>query len=117
MDRLTHKRHNQERRAHRTRTLVKGTAERPRLSVHVSNLNITAQIIDDTSGKTLAYATTTGKPGAGTMNEQAAALGKEIAALGKRAKVKRVSFDRGGKKYHGRLKSLAEAARKEGMEF
>jgi large subunit ribosomal protein L18 len=117
MNRIAHKSMNASRRASRVRTIVKGTPQRPRLSVHISNLHITAQVIDDSAGKTLAYATTVGKSAAGSKTEQAALVGKEIAAKAKKAKVKAVAFDRGSRKYHGRIKALADAARAEGMEF
>jgi large subunit ribosomal protein L18 len=99
------------------RTIVKGTAERPRLSVFISNLHVTAQIIDDSTGKTLAYATTVGKEASGNKTQRAEQVGKDIAAKAKKAKVKAVAFDRGSRKYHGRIKALADAARAEGMEF
>ena len=104
-------------RAKRTRAKIHGTAERPRLSVHISNLHITAQVIDDDEGKTLAYATTVGEKLTGTKTEKAAVIGKEIAEKAKKAGVKQVVFDRGAKLYAGRMSALAEAARKEGLEF
>ncbi len=104
-------------RAKRTRAKINGTAERPRLSVHISNVHIIAQIIDDESGKTLAYATTVGSKINGTKTEKAAAIGKEIAEKAKKAKITTVVFDRGAKIYAGRMSALAEAARKEGLEF
>lgn len=117
MERLAAKRRNTVRRAHRVRSVVQGTSEQPRLSVHISNLHITAQIIDDSLGKTLAYASTVGKGIKGTRKDKAEAVGKEIAVKAKKAKVKKVAFDRGGRQYHGRVKALADAARKEGLEF
>jgi large subunit ribosomal protein L18 len=117
MNRLTQKKQNTIRRSNRVRTVIAGTASRPRLSVHVSNMHITAQVIDDASGKTLAYITTVGQKQAGTMAEKAAWTGKEIAAKSKKAKVSKVVFDRGSRKYHGRIKALADAAREGGMEF
>lgn len=118
MNNLAHKLHNRAQRKNRIRSVVSGTAERPRLSVHVSNLHITAQIIDDTVGKTLAHATTIGnKSTTGSMTEKAAWVGTEIAKKAKAAKVKTVVFDRGGRVYHGRVSALADAARKEGLEF
>jgi large subunit ribosomal protein L18 len=117
MNRLAHKSQNSARRANRVRTVVKGAPDRPRLSVHISNLHITAQVIDDTSGKTLAYASTIGKSLTGNRTDKAAQFGKDIAAAAKKAKVKLVAFDRGSRKYHGRIKALADAARKEGLEF
>lgn len=104
-------------RAKRTRAKMHGTAERPRLSVHFSNQNVTAQVIDDDAKKTLAYATTVGKKANGTMTEKAAVVGAEIAKAAKSAKVSKVVFDRGSKLYAGRMSALAEAARKEGLEF
>jgi large subunit ribosomal protein L18 len=117
MSRLTHKRLKENRRANRVRTVVIGTTERPRLSVNVSNLHISAQIIDDTNGKTLAYITTVGQKQTGTMSERAVWVGNEISKLAKKAKVSKVVFDRGSRKYHGRIKALADAARTGGLEF
>lgn len=116
---LIHKLQNRARRKGRIRAVVKGTAARPRLNVYISNLHVTAQLIDDDSGKTLAYVTTVGRKatGAGTMTEKAAWVGTEIAGKAKAAKVKAVVFDRGGKLYHGRVAALADAARKAGLEF
>lgn len=117
MNRLAHKKQNQQRRGQRVRTVVRGTSERPRMSVFISNLHVTAQIIDDAKGTTLAYASTVGKSVSGSKTEKAAAIGKEIASKAKKAKVKSVAFDRGARKYHGRVKALADAARQEGLEF
>ena len=104
-------------RARRTRAKIHGTAERPRLTVAFSNLHIVAQVIDDDKGKTLAYATTVGAKMSGSKTEKAAKIGAEIAKKAKAAKIKKVVFDRGSKLYAGRLSALAEAARKEGLEF
>ncbi len=104
-------------RAARTRAKIHGTAERPRLSVHFSNLNITAQIVDDDKKETLVYATTVGTKMTGSKSEKAALLGAEIAKKAKAKKISKVVFDRGGKLYAGRMNALAEAARKEGLEF
>ena len=101
----------------RTRAKIHGTSDRPRLTVHFSNLHITAQVIDDDKKVTLAYATTKGAKMTGTKTEKAAAIGEEIAKKAKAAKVKKVVFDRGAKLYAGRMNALAEAARKEGLEF
>ena len=103
-------------RANRTRAKIHGTAERPRLTVHISNLNITAQVDDDKQA-TLAYATTVGKKLKGTKSEKAAEIGAEIAKAAKKANINKVVFDRGSKLYAGRMSALAEAARKEGLEF
>ena len=104
-------------RAKRTRAKIHGTAERPRLSVFFSNRHIVAQIIDDDKKVTLAYATTVGADMAGTMKEKAAKIGAEIGKMAKAKKIKKVVFDRGSKLYAGRNQALAEAARKEGLEF
>ena len=104
-------------RAKRTRAKIHGTSERPRLSVHFSNQNITAQIIDDDKKTTLCYATTVGQKMTGTKTEKAAKIGSEIGKKAKTAKISKVVFDRGAKLYAGRMSALAEAARKEGLEF
>jgi large subunit ribosomal protein L18 len=97
---------------------VSGTAERPRLRVTISNLHVTAQLIDDVSGKTLVYVTTVGQKSLkGTMTEKAVWVGEQIATQAKSKKIKAAVFDRGGKLYHGRVAALADAARKAGMEF
>ncbi len=104
-------------RANRTRAKIHGTAERPRLSVNISNKHIIAQIIDDDKGVTLAYATTVGSKDKGSKTELAAKIGSEIAKKAKKAKIEKVVFDRGARLYAGRLSALADAARKEGLEF
>lgn len=112
------KRINARRRRNRVRTVVQGTGSQPRLSVHISNTHISAQLIDDSVGTTLAYASTVGnKTTAGNMTQKAEFVGKAIAAKAAKAKVKKVVLDRGSRKYHGRLKALAEAARAEGLVF
>jgi large subunit ribosomal protein L18 len=105
-------------RKNRIRATVKGTSERPRLSVAISNNHVSAQIIDDTNGTTLASTTTVGaKSATGTMTEKAAWIGSDIAAKAKTAKITKIVFDRSGRKYHGRIKALADAARQKGLEF
>ncbi|HVE80612.1 MAG TPA: 50S ribosomal protein L18 [Candidatus Dormibacteraeota bacterium] len=104
-------------RARRVRAKVAGTAERPRLAARVTARHITAQLINDDAGKTLAHATTVKSEAKGTMTEKAAWVGTQIAVQAKKHKIKKVIFDRGSKLYHGRLHALAEAARKEGLEF
>ena len=108
---------NKIHRAKRTRAKIHGTADRPRLSVFFSNQHIVAQIINDDDGKTLVYATTVGSKMTGTKTEKAAKIGEEIAKKAKTAKIKKVVFDRGSKLYAGRMSALADAARKEGLEF
>jgi len=118
MNRLQQISKNRAQRQNRVRATVKGTAERPRLSVHLSLRHVVAQIIDDENHKTLAYVTTVGaKEAKGTMTERAAWVGTEIAKQAKTAKVSKVIFDRGSKLYHGRVAALADAARKAGLEF
>ena len=104
-------------RAKRTRAKIHGTAERPRLCVYISNKHIIAQLVDDDKGRTLCYATTVGSKITGTKTEKAAQIGTEIAKKAKTAKIKKVVFDRGSKIYAGRMSALADAARKEGLEF
>ena len=104
-------------RANRTRAKIHGTAERPRLSVNISNAHVTAQLINDDNGTTLAYATTVGSKPKGSKKELAAFVGSEIAKKAKKAKITKVVFDRGARLYAGRMSSLADAARKEGLEF
>ena len=106
-----------EYRANRTRAKIHGTAERPRLSVNISNAHVSAQIINDDEGKTLAYASTVGTKQKGSKTELAAYVGAEIAKKAKKAKIEKVVFDRGSRLYAGRMSALAEAARKEGLEF
>lgn len=117
MNRLAQKSARASRRTHRVRTIVRGTTERPRLTVKVSNLHITAQVVDDSLGKTLAYVTTAGQKVPGTMTEKAVWAGAQIAAKAKKAKVTKVAFDRNSRQYHGRIKALADEARKNGLEF
>jgi len=108
---------NRLQRKNRVRATVIGTPERPRLSVHISNRHIIAQVIDDSTGKTLAYVSTVSIKTSGTMTERAATVGAEVAKQAKSAKVSSVVFDRGSKLYHGRVAALADAARKSGLEF
>lgn len=118
MSRLKLKADGKLRRAYRTRAVLRRQAKRPRLSVHVSNRHVLAQIIDDQKGVTLVAASTTSSGAAkGAMSERAAAVGKEIAKKAKAKKINEVAFDRGPKLYHGRIKALADAARKEGLKF
>jgi large subunit ribosomal protein L18 len=109
-------------RHQRLRKKVAGTPERPRLAVHFSERHITAQVIDDTAGKTLASVHTTEpelRSDKKTRSDAptAAKVGKLIAERGASKQVKKVVFDRGGYKYHGKVKALADAAREGGLEF
>lgn len=117
MAKITNKLSNKLQRQRRVRAVVQGTAVRPRLSVTISNLHVSAQLIDDDKNVTIAAASTVGAKATGTMTEKATAIGTEIAKKAKTAKIKAVVFDRGSKLYHGRVKALADAARKEGLEF
>ncbi|HVX24178.1 MAG TPA: 50S ribosomal protein L18 [Candidatus Saccharimonadales bacterium] len=115
---LAHKLHNRAHRKARIRSQVSGTATRPRLSVFISNLHVTAQLIDDDKHSTVAYVTTVGqKTVKGSLTDKAKWVGSEIAKQAKTAKVKQVVFDRGGRLYHGRVAALADAAREQGLEF
>ena len=106
------------RRHRRVRGKVAGTAERPRLVVSRSNRGIVAQLVDDANQKTLASASWMQvKPLKGNKTEQAAAVGKRLAEEANLKNVKNVVFDRGGYLYHGRVKALADAARKGGLKF
>ncbi len=108
---------NQALRKNRVRSRVSGTAERPRLSVTISNMHVSAQVIDDEKGHTLAASTTVGTKSTGTMTERAATIGTDIAKKAKKANIKTVVFDRNGRQYGPRLSALADAARNEGLEF
>lgn len=108
---------NRSLRKNRVRAKVHGTATRPRLSVTISNMHVSAQIIDDDAQKTLVAATTVGKKATGTMSEKAAAIGKEIGLKAKKANITTVVFDRNGRQYGSRLSALADAARNQGLEF
>jgi large subunit ribosomal protein L18 len=109
-----------QRRHYRVRKKVSGTAERPRLAVFRSNKHISAQVIDDVAGRTLAAASTTEADlrGGSTGNkEAAAAVGRLVAERAKAAGVSRVVFDRGGFLYHGRIAAVADAAREAGLQL
>jgi large subunit ribosomal protein L18 len=104
------------RRKARIRAKISGTADRPRLAVYKSHRYIYAQIIDDTKGRTLV-STDARKVGGKTPVERAEAVGVEIAKLAKGAKISKVVFDRAGYLYTGKIKVVADAARKGGLEF
>ncbi|MEO1041550.1 MAG: 50S ribosomal protein L18 [Pseudomonadota bacterium] len=111
-----------KKRAGRTRTTIaKRAGGRPRLSVYRSGKNITAQVIDDAAGKTLASASSLEKDfrekTKGSNADAAAEIGKLVAERAKEAGVEHVIFDRGGYLFHGRVKALAEAAREGGLKF
>lgn len=111
------------RRKYVIRNRLMGTAERPRLTVFPSVKHIYAQVIDDMSGRTLASAGTLGKSGVTGDGDKtgdvgaAAAVGRAVAERARAAGVTRIAFDRNGRRYHGRVKALADAAREAGLEF
>lgn len=108
------------RRHLRVRKLVRGTADRPRLAVFRSNRHVTAQVIDDEAGRTLAAASTVQadlRSGATGNKAAAAEVGRLVAERAQAAGVTKVVFDRGGNLYHGRVAAVAEAARQAGLEF
>lgn len=110
------------RRHNRLRKRVSGNSERPRLNIFRSNVHIYAQVIDDESGRTLAAASTNEKAwneddAAKTKTAQAGIVGRLVAERALQVGVSKVVFDRGGFKYHGRVKALADAAREAGLSF
>lgn len=122
MSRLKKKQQSLIRRKHRVRTKISGTPERPRLAVARSLHHIRAQVIDDSVGRTLAFASTQEKALleglTSTSNIDAAiAIGKAVAERAKAAGVTAVVFDRSGRPFHGRVKALADAAREGGLDF
>jgi large subunit ribosomal protein L18 len=108
----------QHRRRARVRAKIYGTAERPRLTVKITNRHVTAQLIDDDNGRSLAYITTARHQDVtGNLTAKAIWVGEQIAAAAIKHKAKNVVFDRAGRIYHGRLDALAAAARNKGLEF
>ena len=108
-----HKRHE------RIRLTLAGTSDRPRLAIFRSTKHIYAQVIDDSSGTTVAAASSLEAElrGSGTKTEEAKGVGTRIAERAKSAGVERVVFDRAGFRYHGRVRAVADAAREAGLEF
>lgn len=122
MDKAATKRASRIRRHRRVRKNVVGTASKPRLCVYRSNAEMYAQLVDDTTGKTVVSASSIGKDGrkkiaSGANVAGAAEVGKQLAERAKAAKIATVVFDRGGNQYHGRVRALAEAAREAGLKF
>ncbi len=110
------------RRHHRVRLRVYGTPDRPRMNVFRSNAHLYAQVIDDTTGKTLVSASTLDKEikskvKSGANLAAAVAVGRLVAERALKANLKAVVFDRGGYRFHGRIKALAEASREKGLKF
>ena len=119
---MKQKRERRERAHLRVRQRVRGSAERPRLSVYKSLQYVYAQVIDDGNGATLAHASSLDaglrkESAKGTNKDAAGKVGGLVAERAKKAGVKQVVFDRGGYRYHGRVKALAEGARAAGLEF
>jgi len=111
-----------KRRHARVRRKIHGTAERPRLNVYRSLENISAQLIDDDAGRTLASVSTLSRDVKGELNalskvEQAKSIGKQIAERARAQGIEKIVFDRGGFPYHGRVKALAEGSREGGLVF
>lgn len=118
MNRLDHKRSNKLIRRSRVRSTVTGTAERPRMSIHISNRHVSVQIIDDTLGKTFVSSTSVqNKSATGSITELCKTVGEDIAKKAVKAKITKVVFDRNGRSYQQRLNALATAARENGLEF
>jgi large subunit ribosomal protein L18 len=120
VDKTKYKQDALRRRHRRVRKKVRGTPERPRLAVFRSNKHISAQVIDDVAGRTLAAASTLESDlrGTTTGNRSAAQqVGRLVAERAKSAGVERVVFDRGGFLYHGRVAAVADAAREAGLEL
>ena len=114
------KRQSRMRRHRRVRKDVWGDPGRPRLAVYRSNRHIYAQLIDDLEGRTLASASsldTGGRPKGGHKSDTAKAVGQLLARRAKEAGIERAVFDRGGRLYHGRVRSLAEGAREGGLHI
>jgi len=105
-------------RRNRVRARIIGSTTRPRLTVYVSNQHIHAQIVDDSLSKTLVSSTSAvAAAPKGSLTEKAIWVGGDIAKKAKKAKITKVSLDRNGRKYHGRIKALADSARENGLEF
>ena len=120
-DSAKQKREARIRRHRRVRKKVRGTAERPRLAVFRSNKHLTLQVIDDVAGRTIVAASTTEagvkSEGSGATVDAATRLGQLVAERAKAAGITQVVFDRGGFRYVGRVKALADGAREGGLQF
>jgi len=121
MDHQRSKLHQQQRRRFRVRAAIKGTGERPRLSVFRSSKHIYAQLIDDFKGVTVATASSLDEAlssvAYGGNIKAAQAVGKRLAEVAKEKGIAKAAFDRGHYRYHGRVKALADAAREGGLQF
>jgi large subunit ribosomal protein L18 len=117
MEKAIAKQIGRTRRHARIRAIVAGSGERPRLAVHKSNRYLSAQLIDDVSGKTVLSGSTKALAGKGNKTDAARSLGADIAKRAKAAGITAVVFDRGGFRYTGRIAALAVAAREAGLQF
>ena len=118
----SNKRSSRLKRAKRVRAKIKGTSDRPRLTIFRSNKNIFAQIVDDRNGVTIVAASTLDKdfrkkPGEAFNKDTAKQVGQRLAALAKEKNILKVVFDRGAYLYHGKIKALADGAREGGLNF
>lgn len=122
-DKCQKKQEGLERRHRRVRKKLRGNAERPRLTVVRSLMHVRAVIVDDDGGRTLAQVSSTARgmeapAGEGSLKmRRSAAVGTEIARVAREKGITKVAFDRGGRLYHGRVKAVADAARKGGLDF
>lgn len=122
MDKTTKKKQRRKRVQRRIRSKIRGTANRPRLSLYKSNKHVYAQLVNDLMGQTLVSASTQTQQIADevedkTQQQSAEAVGKYIAELAEQKGIEKVVFDRSGYKYHGVVKALADGAREAGLDF
>lgn len=117
MSTINQKRQRFSQRQRRVRSKLHGTAERPRLAVHRSLKHISCQLIDDVTGRTLAAVSDVTIKATGKKADKAKAVGQAIAAAAQKLGVTAAVFDRSGYRYHGRVQSLADAARAAGLQF
>jgi large subunit ribosomal protein L18 len=118
MNRLKRMARRRQNRAYRVRRRVRGTTERPRITIHRTNMHIYAQMIDDESGRTLCEASSVSlKLPYGGNVEAAKKVGEELGRKAKESNVEAAGFDRGGYRYHGRVKALADGVREAGVKF
>lgn len=117
MNTVKQKRIKRERRHKRVKVKLTGTLDRPRISVFKANRHIYGQIIDDVKGQTLAAASSMELKSKGKKQDLALEVGKLLASKALEKKIKLVVFDRGGFKYHGRIKAMADGLRQGGLEF
>lgn len=117
MNRAQERERVRRRRHRRVRKRITGTPDRPRLVVHRSLKNIEAQIVDDLESRTIVGVNSSSLDLDGDKTDQAEATGRRVAELAREQGITRVVFDRGGYRYHGRVKALADGAREAGLEF